>query len=95
MDSKLVKKWIAQGVKPSNFEFFTNRPNLVMGKIPGQDAEVEYICEKCGNQGITTVQMGKGIAPSGKQKRKFDRPIFSCGKCGQIIKVPELKKVKS
>ena len=94
MDSKLIKKWIAQGMKPSNFEFFTNRPNLVIGKLHGRDAEAEYVCEKCGNQGTTVFQMAKGTTPSGKLKRKFDRPQFECSKCGTVIKVPELKKAK-
>ena len=94
MDSKLVKKWIDQGLKPSNFEYFTNRPNLVVGKVPGQDAEVEYICDKCSNHDIKSVKMEKGMSPSGKPKRKFDRPEFNCSKCGTLIKVPELKKAK-
>ena len=94
MNSELIKKWTKQGMRPSKFEFFTNRPNLVMGKLPGKDAEVEYECPNCKNYEIKTVQMGKGTTPTGKTKRKFDRPEFNCSKCNTTIKVVELKKAK-
>ena len=92
MDSKLVKKWIEAGLKPSNFEFFTNRLNLIIGKLPGQDAEVEYNCPHCSFYEIKTIQMEKGITKSGKTSKKFDRPSFSCSKCNKMIEVPALKK---
>lgn len=81
-----------QGLRPSSFEFFTNREDLVVGKLPGKDAEAEYVCPHCGFYETKTVQMNKGLTASGKLKRKFDRPEFSCGKCGKTIKVLELKK---
>jgi predicted RNA-binding Zn-ribbon protein involved in translation (DUF1610 family) len=90
MDSKLVKKWLAEGLKPSTFEFFTRRENVVIGKLPGKDAEVEYVCDKCGNYEIKTIEMEQG----GKKKKKFERPEFSCTKCGKIFKVEPLKKLK-
>ncbi len=92
MDSKLIKKWIDTGLKPSSFEFFTNRPDLVVGKLPNQDAEVEYICPHCQFYGIKTVQMEKGIAKSGKTSKKFNRPKFSCSKCNKVIEVAKLKQ---
>ncbi|MEM5797530.1 MAG: hypothetical protein QXD72_01115 [Candidatus Aenigmatarchaeota archaeon] len=84
MDSKLIRKWKDSGLKPSNFEFLTNRPTLVIGKLPNRDAEVEYICPYCNFYEIKTIQMEKG-------KKKFKRPNFHCSKCNKIIEVPELK----
>lgn len=92
MESKLIKKWINSGLKPSNFEFFTNRPNLVMGKLPNQDAEVEYTCPYCQFYEIKSIEMKKNITKSGKVSKKFIRPEFACSKCNKVIKVPELKK---
>jgi predicted RNA-binding Zn-ribbon protein involved in translation (DUF1610 family) len=92
MERKLIKKWTDEGLRPSSFEFFTNRPDLIIGKLPGKDAEVEYICPKCQNYEIKTISMGKGVTKTGRQKKKFDRPEFDCTKCGNVIKVLELKK---
>jgi len=91
MDSKLIKKWISSGMRPSNFEFFTNRPNLVVGKLPNQDPEVEYTCPYCDFYEIKTIQMEKGVTKSGKTSKKFSRPAFSCSKCNKIIEVSKLK----
>ena len=90
MDSKLVKKWLAEGLKPSTFEFFTRRENVVVGKMPGKDAEVEYVCDKCSNYEIKTIEMEQG----GKKKKKFERPEFECTKCGKVFKIEPLKKLK-
>jgi len=90
MDSKLVKKWLEAGLKPSGFEFFTRRENVVVGKLPGKDAEVEYVCDKCNNYEIKTIEMEQG----GKKKKKFERPEFECTKCGKVFKVEQLKKLK-
>lgn len=87
MDSKLIKKWLAEGLKPSEFEFFTNRSDVVVGKRPEKDAEVEYVCPFCKFYEIKTVPMEKG-------KKKFKRPSFSCSKCGKTIEVSNLKKKK-
>lgn len=91
MESKLIKKWMDAGLKPGKFEFFTNRPELVIGKLHGQDAEVEYICPFCKFYEIKTIEMGKGTTKSGKTSKKFDRPTFSCSKCGKKIAVHKLK----
>ena len=79
------------GLRPGNFEFFTNRPELVMGKLPGQSAEVEYVCPHCKFYEIKTIEMIKGTTKSGKTSKKFDRPSFTCSKCGKKIEVPKLK----
>lgn len=84
MDSKLIKEWISKGLKSNNFEFFTNRPNLVIGKLLEQDAQVEYVCPYCEFYEIKTIQMEEG-------KKKFKRPDFKCSKCGKTIEVPSLK----
>jgi len=90
MDSKLIKKWVAAGMKPSTFDFFTRRENIVVGKMPGKDAEVEYECDNCKNYEIKTIQMEQG----GKRKKKFERPEFSCSKCGKNFVIVPLKKLK-
>lgn len=90
MDSKLVKKWVAEGMKPSSFEFFTRRANVIVGKMPGKDAEVEYECDNCKNYEIISVKMEQG----GKRKKKFDRPEFNCSKCGKNFVIEPLKKLK-
>ncbi len=92
MESELIKKWKESGIKPSNLEFFTNRPNLIVGKLPDQDAEVEYICPHCSFYEIKTVQMEKGVTKSGKTSKKFERPEFPCSKCNKMIEVLALKK---
>ena len=86
MESNLIKKWVEQGLKPSkDFEFFTRRENVVVGKLIDQPAEVEYVCPFCGFYEIKTIEMEKG-------KKKFKRPKFKCSKCGKTILVPDLRK---
>ncbi len=92
MESRLVKKWTGSGLKPSSLEFFTNRPNLIIGKLAGQDAEVEYTCPYCQFYEIKNIQMERNVTKSGKASKKFVRPEFSCSKCKKIIKVESLKK---
>ena len=75
-----------KGLRPSSdFEFFTRRENLVVGKKLDQSAEVEYVCPFCNFYEIKTIEMERG-------KKKFKRPEFKCSKCGKTIKVPDLKK---
>jgi formylmethanofuran dehydrogenase subunit E len=86
MDSKLVKKWVEEGLKPStDFEYFTRRDNIVIGKKWNQPAEVEYTCPFCSFYEIKNIEMEKGA-------KKFKRPKFKCSKCGKTIAVPDLKK---
>jgi len=86
MESKLIKKWVEEGLSPSkDFEFFTRRENLVIGKKLNQSADVEYQCPFCSFYEIKTIEMEKG-------KKKFKRPNFKCSKCGKTIEVPDLKK---
>ncbi len=88
MDSKLIKEWVSQGLRPSSdFEFFTRRPNIIVGKAAGQPAKVEYICPFCGFQGIDEIEMEKD-----SKGKKFKRPKFKCSKCKKAIKVESLKK---
>jgi len=89
MDSKLIKKWLGEGLKPTNFEFFTRRENIVVGKLPGKDAEVEYECDNCKNYEIISLKMEQ----AGKRKKKFERPEFKCSKCGKVFKIELLKKI--
>ena len=86
MKSKLIEKWVSQGLKPTDFEFFTNRPNLVLGKLPNQKAEVEYICPYCSFYEIKNIEMEK-------VKKRFRRPSFECSKCGKRIVVEDLRKI--
>ena len=76
---------MGEGIRPSNFEFFTNRPDVVVGKMHGKDAEVEYTCPFCQFYEIKNVPMEKG-------KKKFKRPSFTCSKCEKTIEVSNLKK---
>ena len=86
MESKLINKWIEDGLSPSkDFEYFTRRENLLIGKKKGQPAEVEYSCPFCGFYEIKKIEMEKG-------KKKFNRPKFKCSKCGKTILIPTLKK---
>ena len=86
MESKLIKKWVDQGLSPSkDFEFFTRRENLVVGKLLNKPAEVEYNCPFCGFYEIKNIEMVKG-------KKKFQRPKFDCSKCGKTIFIPDLRK---
>jgi predicted RNA-binding Zn-ribbon protein involved in translation (DUF1610 family) len=90
MDSKLVKEWVSKGLKPSkDFEFFTRRPNMVVGKVIGQPAKVEYECPHCGHYGIDEIEMEKD-----SKGKKFKRPKFKCSNCGKTIKVENLRKKK-
>ncbi len=92
MDSKLIKKWKEEELKPSSFEFFTNRPDMVMGKLPNQDAQIEYVCPSCQFYEIKSVPMERSVTKSGKPGKKFDRPEFPCSKCNKTIEVAPLKK---
>ncbi len=92
MDSKLIKEWVASGLKPGSFEFFTNRPNMVIGKLQDKPAKVEYICPFCKHYEIKEIEMEKNITKSGKTSKKFIRPEFNCSNCNKIIKVGSLKK---
>jgi len=48
MESKLVKEWTSKHLIPSkDFNFFTRRDNLVVGKLKNQEAQAEYICPFC------------------------------------------------
>jgi len=85
MESKLIKRWTDEGIKASNFEFFTRRENIIIGKLPGKDAEVEYVCPYCNFSEIKTVKMEK-------TKKKFKRPKFKCSNCQKTITVRDLKK---
>lgn len=87
MDSKLIKEWVASGLRPSNFEFFSNRSDLVIGKLPNQPAKVEYICPFCKHYEIKEIEMERT-----KSGKKFSRPEFNCSKCSKTIKVESLKK---
>jgi len=88
MESKLIKQWVSDGLKPSkDFEFFTRRPNLVVGKLIGKPAKVEYKCPFCGFYEIKEITMEK--ASGGK---KFKRPKFKCSGCGKTILVESLRK---
>ncbi len=92
MDSKLIKEWMSAGLKPGSFEFFTNRPDIVIGKLRDKPAKVEYICPFCKHYEIKEIEMEKNITKSGKTSKKFSRPEFNCSKCGKTIKVETLKK---
>ena len=92
MESKLVKKWIEEGLKPSkDFEFFTRRENLVVGKKLDQDADVEYVCPFCEFYEIKKIEMEK-VIKKGKESKKHKRPKFKCSKCGKTILVSTLRK---
>ncbi len=90
MESKLVKEWMSKNLTPSkDFEFFTRRENLVIGKLKDQEAQVEYICPYCKFYEIKYIQMEKD-----KSNKKFKRPRFKCSRCGKTILVESLKKNK-
>jgi predicted SprT family Zn-dependent metalloprotease len=87
MESELIKRWIVERLQPSkDFEFFTRRDNIVIGKKWNEPALIEYKCD-CGFKEIKTIEMEKG-------KKKFKRPEFNCSKCGNPIKLLDLKKGK-
>ena len=85
-NSKLITQWIKAGLKPTDFEFFTNRPNIVIGKLPGQKALVEYRCPYCGYYEIKEIELER------KADGKFKRPKFKCSNCGRTIIVRQLRK---
>lgn len=88
MDSKLVKEWVSQGLKPSkDFEFFSRRPDMVVGKVIGKPAKVEYTCPFCGLYEIKEVEMEKD-----SKGKKFKRLKFTCSGCGKSIIIEDLKK---
>lgn len=89
MESKLIKEWMSKGLKVStDFDFFTKRDNVVVGKLKGQPAIVEYECPDCKHYEITNeVELEKS-----KSGKKFQRPKFKCSKCGKRIVVEALKK---
>jgi len=88
MDSKLVKEWVSQGLKPSkDFEFFSRRPDMVVGKVRGKPAKAEYNCPFCGFYTIDEIEMEKD-----SKGKKFKRPKFKCSGCGRTIRMESLKK---
>lgn len=90
MESKLVKEWTSKHLIPSkDFNFFTKRDNLVVGKLKNQEAQAEYICPFCKFYEIKYIQMERD-----KSGKKFKRPKFKCSKCGKTILVDSLKKKK-
>ncbi len=87
-DSKLLKEWLSQGLKVSDFEFFTNREKVVIGKLPEQKAVCEYICPYCDFYEIKEIELER----LSSNPTKFKRPKFKCSKCGKTILVESLKK---
>lgn len=85
-NSKLIAEWVKAGIKPTDFEFFTNRSNVVIGKLPGEEGLVEYRCPYCGFYEIKEIKLEK------KANGKFKRPKFKCSKCGKTIIVRDLRK---
>jgi transposase-like protein len=67
---------------------FTNRENLVIGKLVGQKALVEYICPYCEFYEIKEIELEKLAS----DPTKFKRPKFKCSNCGKTIIVENLKK---
>ncbi|OGI14501.1 hypothetical protein A3K63_01875 [Candidatus Micrarchaeota archaeon RBG_16_49_10] len=94
MESKLVERWVKEGLRPSkDFEFFTRRPTMVAGKPIGKAAMVEYVCPFCGFYEIKEIEMEK-VMKDGKEGKKFKRPKFACSGCGKTIAIEALKKEK-
>ncbi len=88
-ESRLLKEWMERGYSVTkDFEFFTKRENLVIGKLKGEEAMVEYVCPHCGFYEIKEVKMEKR-----KGGKRFKRPKFKCGKCGRTIVVEDLRKL--
>jgi DNA-directed RNA polymerase subunit RPC12/RpoP len=90
MESKLLKEWMSKGLKIStDFEFYTKRDYIVVGKLKGQPAIAEYECPYCKHYEIThNVNLEKT-----KTGKKFQRPKIKCSGCGKTIIVESLKKV--
>lgn len=94
MESKLVKKWVEEGLKPSkDFDFFTRRPDAVVGKLVGKPAFVEYTCPHCEFYEVKEIEMEK-VIKAGKETKKYKRPKFKCSKCERTILIESLKKKK-
>ncbi|NCN38913.1 MAG: hypothetical protein COY38_04170 [Candidatus Aenigmarchaeota archaeon CG_4_10_14_0_8_um_filter_37_24] len=90
MESKLVKGWLSQGLKPSkDFDFFTRRSDMVVGKVIDKPAKVEYECPFCKFYEIKEIEMEKD-----SKGKKFKRPKFTCSSCKKVILVEGLKKAK-
>ncbi len=89
MESKLLKEWMEKGLKVStDFEFYTKRDYIVVGKIKGQPPIAEYECPFCKHYEITNdVKLEKS-----KNGKKFQRPRIKCSGCGKTIIVEALKK---
>lgn len=86
LKSKLIQEWVEKGFKPSkDFEFFTKRDYLVIGKLKNQPALAEYECPFCGFYEMKHIEMVKGV-------RKFKPPRFNCSKCRKPIVVESLRK---
>lgn len=87
MQSQLIKQWVAEKLQPSkDFEFFTRREDMVLGKLSGKPAMVEYRCPHCGFCEIKEIDMVRG-----KSGKKYKRPSFKCSKCDKTIKILKLK----
>ncbi|MEM5799533.1 MAG: hypothetical protein QXZ43_02615 [Candidatus Aenigmatarchaeota archaeon] len=88
MESKLLKEWMNKGLKvSSDFEFFTKRDYIIIGKIKGQPPIAEYECPYCKHYEITNdVKLEKT-----KSGKKFQRPRIKCSGCGRTIIVEPLK----
>lgn len=86
MESKLLKEWTEKGLSVSkDFDYFTKRDNIVVGKLKDQQAVVEYECPYCKHYEIMNIELEK----SGK---KHKRPKFECSNCGKTISVESLRK---
>jgi transposase-like protein len=86
MESKLLKEWKEKNLLLKDFEFFTKRENLVIGKLIGKPALVEYICPYCNFYEIKEIELVRG-------KKRFRRPKFNCSNCKKTIFVEDLRKV--
>ncbi|MCX8179698.1 MAG: hypothetical protein N3E38_03150 [Candidatus Aenigmarchaeota archaeon] len=90
MESKLLKEWIDKGLKIStDFEFFTKRDFVVVGKLKGQPPIAEYECPNCKYYEITN----DVVLEKTKSGKKFQRPKIKCKGCGKTIIVKSLKKL--
>ena len=62
---------------------------MVVGKLRGEEAKVEYECPHCSFYEIKDIEMEKD-----SKGKKFKRPKFKCSSCGRTIRVESLKKKK-
>ncbi|MEM5803149.1 MAG: hypothetical protein QW350_00205 [Candidatus Aenigmatarchaeota archaeon] len=85
----MLKEWIEKGLKIStDFEFYTKRDYVVIGKLKGQPPIAEYECPNCKHYEITNnVQLEKT-----KSGKKFQRPRIKCSNCGKVMIIESLKK---